>query len=171
VKISRLLQDAAERLMTQTYENAYRQNNGTLLLPEESGLTADSVGGLPGEILVLAPNSQREPKIIYPPQMPAQMIQLPMQYLQLQRELQGFSQSRQGNPGAGNISTDLFESSVSQSQSITRLKARLFSYSVEKAVQLMFYCMVRFYTQERIFWEAGPSDQPPPKDDYSGAQQ
>lgn len=157
VRLTRLLQDAAERLMTQTYENAYRQNNGTMLIPEESGLTADSVGGLPGEVLLLAPNSTREPKIIYPPQMPAQMIQLPMQYLQLQRELQGFSQSRQGNPGAGNVSTDLFESSVSQSQSITRLKARLFSYSVERATQLMFYLMTRFYTRERVFWMAGPS--------------
>ena len=157
VKISRLLQEAAERLMTQTYENAYRQNNGMLLLPEESGLTADSVGGLPGEILTLAPNSQREPKVLYPPQMPSQMIQLPMQYLQLQRELQGFSQSRQGNPGAGNVGADLFDASVTQSQSITRLKARLFAYSVEKAAQLLFYCMTRFYTKERLFWLAGPS--------------
>lgn len=157
VKLSRLLQDAAERLMTMSYENAYRLNNGILLLPEESGLTADGVGGLPGEIMTLAPNSQREPKFLYPPPMPPQMIQLPLSYLQLQRELQGFPQARQGNPGQGNVSADLFESAVNQSQSITRLKARLFSYSVEKAAQLMFYCMTKFYRTKRVFWLAGPS--------------
>lgn len=155
VKITRSLQDAAERLMTQTFENAHRLNNGVWFLPEESGVTADNFGGLPAEIITIAPNSTRMPDVKYPPPMPPQMIQLPTQYLQLQRELQGFSQSRQGNPGAGNVSTDLFEASVNQSQSITRLKARLFSYSVEKAAQLMFWTMVAFYKRERIFWMGG----------------
>lgn len=159
MKLSKLLQEGAEKLMTQTYENAYRQNNGMLLLPEESGLTLDTVGGLPGEILMLAPNTQREPKYLNPPQFPAQMIQLPLQYLALQKELQGVSSSRQGNPGAGNVSAELFEASVGQSQSITRLKARLFSWSVERAAELAFWIMRRFYTTERIFWLGGP--EPP----------
>ena len=169
VKVTRQLQEAAEKLMTQTYENAYRQNNGILLLPEETGLTPDTVGGLPGEILMLAPNSQREPKFLNPPQFPAQMIQLPLQYLALQKELQGMSQSRQGNPGAGNISADLFDSAVSQSQSITKLKARLFSYSVEKIAELMMFCMVKFYTKERTFWLGGPPVQP--SQDQSGGDE
>ena len=152
-KITKSLQDASERLMTQTFENAYRTNNAVVVINASSGVTADSIGGLPGEIVVVDPNSpQNAIEFKYPPQMPAQMVQLPMQYLQLQKELQGFTQSRQGNPGAGNISADLFESSVSQSQSITRLKSRLFAYSVQKVAELTFYTMCKFMTNPRTFY-------------------
>ena len=152
VKYTRSLQDATERLMTQTYENAHRLNNGVWFIPEESGITADQFGGLPGEIVILSPNSQRMPEIKYPPPMPAQMIDLPMKYLQLQRELQGFSQARQGNPGAGNISADLFNSAVSESQPISRMRAKLFSYSVQKVAEIIFWTMCKFYKNPRTFY-------------------
>lgn len=153
MKYTKSLQDNAEKLMTQTYENAYRLNNGVVIINQATGLTADSVGGLPGELLVIAANSPSNAiEIKYPPPMPQQMTQLPITYLQLQRELQGFSQARQGNPGQGNISQDLFESAVSQSQSITKLRARLFSYSVQKAAELAFYTMAKFYTNSRVFY-------------------
>ena len=152
-KFTKSLQDASERLMTQTFENAYRTNNAMVIVNAASGVTADTIGGLPGEIIVVDPNAPANSvELKYPPQMPAQMVQLPMQYLQLQKELQGFSQSRQGNPGAGNISADLFESSVSQSQSITRLKSRLFAYSVQKVAELAFYTMATFQTNARTFY-------------------
>jgi hypothetical protein len=152
-KITKSLQDASERLMTQTFENAYRTNNAVVVINAASGITADSIGGLPGELIVVDPNApQNSIEFKYPPQMPAQMVQLPMQYLQLQKELQGFTQSRQGNPGAGNISADLFESSVSQSQSITRLKSRLFAYSVQRVAELAFATMCVFQTNKRSFY-------------------
>ena len=152
-KITKSLQDASERLMTQTFENAYRTNNAVVVINAASGITADSIGGLPGELIVVDPNApQNSIEFKYPPQMPAQMVQLPMQYLQLQKELQGFSQSRQGNPGAGNVSADLFESSVSQSQSITRLKSRLFAYSVQRVAELSFATMCTFMTNKRTFY-------------------
>jgi hypothetical protein len=152
VKYTRSLQDNAEKLMSQTYENAHRLNNGLVQIPEESGITADSFGGLPGEMVVLASNTQRAITVSYPNPMPPQMIQLPIQYLQLQRELQGQSQARQGNPGAGNVGADLFEAAISQSQSITKLRARLFSYSVQRVSEVLFYTMSRFYDKERVFY-------------------
>lgn len=152
-KITKSLQDASERLMTQSFENAHRTNNAVVVVNTASGLTADSIGGLPAEIVTIDPNSPpNSVEFKYPPQMPSQMVQLPMQYLQLQKELQGFTQSRQGNPGAGNISADLFESSVSQSQSITRLKSRLFAYSVQKVAELQFFLMCKFMTNPRTFY-------------------
>jgi hypothetical protein len=153
-KLTKSLQDAGERLMTQSFENAYRLNNGIMVIHAASDLTAETVGGLPGEVLVVSANAPpNSVEIKYPGPMPAQMTQLPMQYLQLQKELQGSNPARQGNPGAGNISADLFESAVSQSQ-MTKLKARLFAYSVQKAAELMFYIMCKFYTNPRTFYSS-----------------
>lgn len=151
-KFTKALQDAAERLMTQSFENAWRTNNAMVIVNAASGLTAETVGGLPGEIVVVDANSpQNSVEFKYPPQMPAQMVQLPMQYMALQKELQGFSAARQGNPGAGNVSADLFESAVSQSQ-MTKLKARLFAFSVQKSAELTFFIMSKFYTDKRTFF-------------------
>ncbi len=161
MKFTKSLQDNAERLMTQTFENAYRLNNGVVIINEVTGLTADTVGGLPGELLVIAANSPAGSiEIKYPPPMPQQMTELPITYLKLQRELQGFSGARQGQTGAGNVSADLFESAVSQSQSITKLRARLFSYSVQKAAELAFYTMAKFYTNQRVFYSNKKRQEP-----------
>ena len=164
IRYSRSLQEAGERLMSQTEENARRLNNGMIVINAASDLTADSVGGLPGEILVISANSpQGAIDIKYPPPMPAQMIQLPQTYFAFQKELQGFTQARQGNPGAGNVGTDLFESAVSQSQSITRLRARLFSYSVQKTATLVFYLMCKFMKNPRHFYSNSARQVPEQK--------
>jgi hypothetical protein len=152
MRYTKSLQEAAERLTTQTYENAVRLNNGFLVIREESGLTADSVGGLPGELMVVNANSPADSvKVIYPSAMPAQMTQMPLSLLELQRSLQGYSTARQGQPGAGNISADLFESAVEKGQSMTRMRARLFAESVSRVAKLFFLCMCKFYTRDRSF--------------------
>ena len=152
-KYTKSLQDAAEQQMTNTYENAKRLNNGILVLHESTGLTANTVGGLPGEVLMCAANSQPGAgvDIKYPPPFPPQMITLPQSYLALQKELRGATPARQGNPSPGNVGPDLFEAAVSQSQAGTRLTARLFAWSVQKTVDLLFYTMGKCYTQGQMF--------------------
>jgi hypothetical protein len=163
-KYSRSLQEAGERMMSQTEENARRLNNGMIVINAASDLTADSVGGMPGEILVISANSpQNAVEIKYPAPMPAQMIQLPQTYFAFQKELQGFTAARQGNPGAGNVGSDLFDSAVSQSQSITRLRSKLFSYSVQKAAELVFYTMCKFYKNPRHFYSNSARQVPEQK--------
>jgi hypothetical protein len=153
MKYTKSLQDAAEQQMTNTFENAKRLNQGMMVLHESTGLNANSVGGLPGEIVVVAANSQpgQGIDIKYPPAFPAQMIQLPQVYLALQKELRGASAARTGQLSPGNVGADLFEAAVSQSQSGARLTARLFSWSVQKVVELLFYTMSKSYTDERSF--------------------
>lgn len=153
MKYTKSLQDAAEQQMTNTYENAKRLNQGMLVIHESTGLTANTVGGLPGEILVVAANSQPGAgiDIKYPPAFPPQMIQYPQMLLSLQKELRGQTPARQGNMAPGNVGADLMEAAVSQSQGGTRLTARLFAWSVQKVVELLFYTMATSYTEPRIF--------------------
>lgn len=152
MKYTKSLQDAAEQQMTNTYENARRLNQGFLVINEQTGLTANSVGGLPGEIVVIAANSPPGGiEVKYPPAFPAQMISLPQAYLALQKELRGQTPARQGNMNPGNVGPDLFESAVAQSQSGTRLTARLFSWSVQKVSELLFFVMSKGYTDQRNF--------------------
>jgi hypothetical protein len=166
MKYTRSLQDAAEAQMTNTYENARRLNNGMMIIHESTGLTANTVGGLPGEVVVVAANSApgQGIEIKYPPPFPAQMIQLPQAYLALQKELRGHTQARQGNPGSGNIGADLFEAAVDQSQGGTKLSARLFSWSAQKVVELVYYMMCKSYTETRIFRDKGKAVKWEPKE-------
>jgi hypothetical protein len=153
MKYTKSLQDAAEQQMTNTYENARRLNQGFVVIHESTGLTANTVGGLPGEILVVAANAPPDGGIhvMYPPAFPPQMIQLPQAYLGLQKELRGATPARQGNMAPGNVGPDLFEAAVSQSQAGTRLTARLFAWSVQKIVELLFFTMAKSYTEEQTF--------------------
>jgi hypothetical protein len=152
-KYTKSLQDAAEQQMTNIFENAKRMNNGMMIIHETTGLTANSVGGLPGEIVVVAANSppQGGIEIKYPTPFGAQQTEYPMKLLALQKELRGATAARQGNLNPGNVGPDLFEAAVSQSQSGTRLVARLFSWSIQKTVELLFYTMATAYTEERFF--------------------
>ncbi len=124
-----------------------------IVIHESTGLTANTVGGLPGEILVVAAGSPPGAgiDIKYPPAMPTQMTQLPQSWLALQKELRGVTDARQGNPGAGNVGADLFEAAVAKSSAGTRLTARLYSFSIQKAVDLLFYVMSKCYDKERNF--------------------
>lgn len=155
MKYTKSLQDAAEQQMTNTYENARRLNNGMMIIHESTGLTANTVGGMPGEIQVVAANSPpgQGVQILYPPPFPPQMITLPQSYLALQKELRGATDARQGNMAPGNVGPDLFEAAVSQSSAGSRLTARFFAYSVQKIVELTFYTMAMSYTEERTFRE------------------
>ena len=153
MKYTKSLQDAAEQQMTNTYENARRLNNGMMIIHETTGLAASSVGGMPGEIQVVAANSPpgQGVQILYPPPFPPQMITLPQSYLALQKELRGATDARSGNMAPGNVGPDLFEAAVAQSSAGTRLTSRFFAYSVQKVVELLFYTMGISYTDERVF--------------------
>jgi hypothetical protein len=153
MKYTKSLQDAAEQQMTNTFENAKRLNSGIVVIHESTGVTANSFGNLAGEIVVVAANSPPGAgiDIKFPPPFPAQMIQLPQVYLGLQKELRGATPARQGNMSPGNVGPDLFEAAISQSQAGTRLTARFFAYSVQKAVDLLFYTMSKSFTEERSF--------------------
>jgi len=83
--------------------------------------------------------------------MPQHMTQLPQMLLSLQKELQGYSDSRQGQPGAGNISPDLFEASLYQSKSLTRCRERLLAHSVKEIAEQIFDHMATYYTGPRAF--------------------
>ena len=153
MKYTKSLQDAAEQQMTNTYENARRLNNGMMIIHESTGLTANTVGGMPGEIQVVAANSPpgQGIQILYPPPFPPQMITLPQSYLALQKELRGATDARSGNMAPGNVGPDLFEAAVAQSSAGTRLTARFFAYSVQKVAELLFYTMAASYKDEQIF--------------------
>ena len=145
------LQLLAQRMLTQTFENAVRLNNGIWFIHASTGITAEDFGGLPAEVRIINPNSQ-VPQCVWPNPMPEYMTQLPALLLQLQKELQGFTPTRAGEPGAGNISPDLFEASVFRSQTLTRLRGRLFARSVQQLAEMMFYMMVRFYVHDQEFY-------------------
>lgn len=152
MKYTKSLQDAAEQQMTNTFENARRLNQGWIVINEITGLTANSVGGLPGEIVVISPNSPAGAvDVKFPPPFPAQMITLPQAWLALQKELRGQTPARSGQLNPGNVGPDLFEAAVSQSQAGTRLTARLFAWSVQKTVELLFYTMSISYKEKRTF--------------------
>jgi hypothetical protein len=153
MKYTKSLQDAAEQQMTNTYENARRLNNGMMIIHESTGLTANSVGGMPGEIQVVAANSQPGTgvQILYPPPFPPQMIQYPQVLLALQKELRGATDARSGNMAPGNVGVDLFDAAVDQSSSGSKLTTRFFAYTVQKVAELLFYTMGMSYTEERTF--------------------
>jgi hypothetical protein len=143
IKLSRSLQNLSERLYTQTFENVVRLNNGVIINWANSGLDPQGIGWLPGEVLTINPGSQ-EPKVIAPQPLPQHMMTLPASLLALQKELQGYTQARQGNPGAGNISSDLFDASIYASQAMTRLRARMLAESIQRLAQIVFYIQARY---------------------------
>ena len=144
------LQDLAGRMLTQTFENAVRINNYVWFIDENTGITIEAFGGLPGEVQIINANS-RSPTLIAPTPMPQHMTQLPQMLLALQKELQGYSDARQGQAQAGNISPDLFEASLYQSKSLTRCRERLLAHSVHEIAEQLFDQMATYYTGQRAF--------------------
>ncbi|MGA8688998.1 MAG: hypothetical protein WB662_03575 [Methyloceanibacter sp.] len=149
-KYSLGLQELAERLMSQTYENAVRMNNGVWFIDENTGIDKNVFGGVPGEIQIINAGST-PPKQEWPQNMPAHMTQLPQILLALQKELQGFSQARSGQTGTGNTSVDLFDASLFQSQFLTRLRARLLAESIQRLSQMVFQYMAEFLIFDQNF--------------------
>ena len=57
-------------------------------------------------------------------------------------------QERQGQAGDGNISPELFDASLFQSQSLLRMKARMLAETYQRVTQMAFYMMARFKVVE-----------------------
>lgn len=144
------LQSVAERLTTQVFENAIRLNNGVWFVHSNTGIDVEAFGGIPGEVCVINPQSSA-PTCVYPnSSMPAHMTQFPAQLLDRQKALQGFTPARSGQPGAGNLSPELYDESVLRAQGLTQLRGRLSAVSFQQFSELWFYTMCRFYTQRRV---------------------
>lgn len=143
VKLTRSLQQLSEKLYSQTFENVVRINNGVIVIKNNTGLDPSGIGWLPGEVLMINQGSD-PPQVIAPVALPQHMLTLPAALLSLQKELQGYSQARQGNPGAGNISPDLFDAAVWQSQPLTRLRGRLLAESIQRLASIVFYVEGRY---------------------------
>jgi len=148
IRYTRTLQEFAERSLTQAFENAYRCNNGIWLLPDGSGLDADKFGGLPGEIQVVNMN-HGEPKFVSPNAFPASYLEYIKFALSTQAELQGYSGARGGQPGSGNLSVELYESAIEESSKLTRLRSRLSAKSTQKAAEMVFYMLAKFFGNRR----------------------
>jgi hypothetical protein len=149
-KWTRDIQDLAERMLTQTFENAVRLNNGTTYVDQGSGIDIDEWGGAPSTIYEVTAGS-RYPETKWPDAMPQHMVDLPKVLLDFQKDIQGFTQNRKGSTAAGNISAPLFDASVLMSQSLTRLRAKFLANSFQRLARVTFNTMGKFYVQNRIF--------------------
>lgn len=144
LRFTRTLQTIAEKLYTQFYENVVRCNNGIWFIEDACGISADDFGGIPGEVRVINTGS-KVPEFRSPQALPAQVLEIPKTLLALQRELMGFTPPRQGESGKGNIGVDLFDAAVFQSQSMTRMRAKLMAESVYRIAQQLFALMATYY--------------------------
>lgn len=159
IKFSKSLQDTGEKMYTQLYENAVRMNNGLTIIDERTGIDPDNFGGMPAEVQVVNPNTAEGIKILYPSAMPPQMTQLPQLLFDKQKEVQGFTPARQGQPGAGNISPELFDSSVNRAQGVTQLRGRLSAVTYQRIAELMFYTMAKYKQQPETMFAGGTTDE------------
>lgn len=143
------LQRLAERMLTQTFENACRLNNGVWFIPDNCGISPEDFGGIPGEVRTYSSQSQ-PPKMEMVKPFPQHMTQFPQMLLALQEKLQGFTQARQGNPGAGNVGSELFDAAVLQSQSMTRMRAKFMAETVTRASTQMFKLMAAYMVDDKF---------------------
>ena len=150
IRYTRGLQDLAERMYTQLYENAVRVNNAVIFIDEASGIDLEEFGGVPGEAHMITQGS-KPPEFTWPQPMPQQMMELPKTLLEQAEKLRGMTPSRRGMTQAGNVSAPLFDSALMQSQSLTRLRSRFLADSFQRFSQVVFVMMARFYTTSRTF--------------------
>lgn len=148
-KMTQTLQSLAERLYTQIFENVLRLNNGIWFIDNNTGIDPEAFGGLPGEVQVKNAGS-KTPECVHPQALGSNAMTAPQTLLDLQNQVLGFTQSRQGNPGAGNISTDLFDSSVLQSSGMLQLSGRLLSTTVQRMAEFFFYTMGRYAGRQTL---------------------
>lgn len=153
IRYTKDLQQVAERLLTGMFENFVRLNNGVWFIDERTGIDAEAFGGMPGEVQVINANSP-VPQQIAPTAWPQHAVQAPQMLLDKQRELQGFTDARAGKPGAGNISTELFDESVIRSQGITQLRGRLNALAYQRVGDLLFYTMLRYYRTQKLYMKS-----------------
>jgi hypothetical protein len=143
------MQLLAQRLYTQAFENCIRLNNGVWFIPQNTGIDPEAFGGLPGEVVMINQGSQA-PTCVAPNALSASAMQVPEKLLQLQNQVLGFGEARQGNPGAGNISTDLYDASVLQSSGLLQLSGRLMAGTLQMLGEFMFYTMGRYMGRQNM---------------------
>lgn len=148
IRYSESLQSLAERMYGQTFENFYRLNNGIWLIPDTCEIDQANFGGVAGEKQTY--KGDKPPSLVTPPQFPAGSIEFPEKLLQKQRDLHGFTQARQGNPGDGNLSPELFDSAVLRGQGMTQLRGRLASAAVLELAKSIAYTMVAFLPDQKM---------------------
>jgi hypothetical protein len=153
VRYSKEIQHVAERLYTGMFENFVRLNNAVWFIDDRTGIDPESFGGLPGEVQVINANSP-VPQQVAPTPWPAHAVQAPQLLLDKQKELQGFTPARQGQPSAGNISPELFDESILRSQGITQLRGRLNAVAYQRIGELMFYSMLRYYRTQALYMKS-----------------
>lgn len=150
-RFSRDLQALSERVLTQVFENLVRLNNGIWFIDKNSGIDLNTFQGLPAEVVEYDGQGGKPPEMINPPAIQESVIKLIQWMLSMQKELQGFNPSREGSPGAGNLSAELYEASIFQSKALTRLRARLLAKSISDASNLVYDMMATHYTKERAY--------------------
>jgi hypothetical protein len=143
VRLTRSLQRLAERTYSQNFENFVRLNNGVIIIEQNTGIDPSGLGWLPGEVVMIN-SGAKHPEVLNPPPFSAQSLTMPAALLQLQKELQGFTQARQGEASAGNVSADLYDATLWQSKPMTRLRARLLAESLQRLASIVFYVQGRY---------------------------
>ena len=148
------MQRLAQRFYSQIFENGLRMNNALWVIEENTGIDIDGFGGLPGEVVTIKPGS-KPPSPITPNAIGSGALQGAEKLLSLQNDVLGFSASRQGDPGAGNVSTDLFDSAVLQSSGLLQLAGRFLSETAESIGTFYFDCMCKFQSKSTLAYR-GP---------------
>lgn len=149
VRFSIDLQNVASRMYTNNFENAVRLNNGVWFIDERCGIDPNLFGGIPAEVQIINSNSP-VPQCVWPHPMPQHMLQMPELLLNKQKEVQGYTEARQGKPGAGNISPELQDAAVFQSEGLTQLRERLAADSFLRLSKLMFGTMARYMDRQYL---------------------
>jgi hypothetical protein len=147
-RFSDSLQSLAEKFYAQSYENFYRLNNGLWAIPSTAEINQAEFGGIAGEKVTFA--GDKPPQLITPPQFPESALKFPEALLQKQRDLHGFTQARQGNPGDGNLSPELFDAAVLRGQGMTQLRGRLASAGVLELAKSIAYAMIAFMPDQKM---------------------
>lgn len=142
------MQGLAEKFYAQTYENFWRLNNGVWCIPETAEINQNQFGGVPGEKVTY--KGEKPPNCVTPPAFPESSTKIPEMLLQKQRDIHGFNQARQGNPGDGNLSVDLFDAAVLRGQGMTQLRGRLASASVMELSKCIAYAMVEYMPAQKM---------------------
>lgn len=141
------LQLAADKTASAIVENMIRLNNGILVVKGQTGLDWETFAGIPGQIVQL--NMGGDFDIKYPNPMPPEMVQAPQMFLDLQRRILGFAPARMGQGGRGNVSPELTETEISQSQGPTRLRAKHLYFAVQRLCEMITARMMEKYTTPR----------------------
>lgn len=150
-RFSRDLQALCERTLTQIFENLVRLNNGIWFLDKNAAIDINAFQGLPAEVVEYDGQAGKPPQFETPNAISESVMKLCEWMLSTQKELQGYNPSREGNPGAGNLSGDLYEASIFQSKQLTRCRGRLLAHSVYEASTLIYDMMTTHYRKERAY--------------------